>query len=100
MTAQTSAQACSTYDNTDSVTTTNDGTDQSSAGITCNQASIHILKTADAATVNAGDPIGFHVTVTTTGGRTATGECVSGSVAGGSGPGVTWTVESQSLTGP
>src|SRR5439155_58824 len=73
VTAQTSAQACATYDNTASVTTTNDGSDQAEALITCNQAHIHITKTADAASVDAGDPIGFTVTITNPGAGTAKG---------------------------
>src|SRR5205814_274917 len=63
VTAQTSAQACATYNNTADVATTNDGSDEASASITCNQASIHITKVADATSVNAGDTIGFTVTV-------------------------------------
>src|SRR5207247_65578 len=75
--AQTSAQACATYNNTATVTTTNDGNDQASASITCHGASIHVVKTADAASVNAGDPIGFTVTVSNTGSGTAAGVTLS-----------------------
>src|SRR5204862_585087 len=49
--------------NTGNVTTTNDGSDQSSASTCVAAPVIHILKTADAAQVNAGDPIGFTLTV-------------------------------------
>ena len=50
-------------DNTGSVTTTNDGSDQSSAEICVAGPAIHIVKTADAAQVNAGEQIGFTMTV-------------------------------------
>ena len=49
--------------NTGNVTATNDGTDQSSASTCVASAQIHIVKTADAPQVNAGDPIGFTLTV-------------------------------------
>ena len=42
-------------DNTGSVTTTNDGSDQSSASTCVAGPTIHIVKTADAAQVNAGE---------------------------------------------
>jgi uncharacterized repeat protein (TIGR01451 family) len=99
ITAQTSATACGTYNNTASVTTTNDGNPTASASTVCNQASIHILKTADASTVNAGDQIGFTVTVTNSGAGTATGVTVNDPLPAGSGSGVTWTIESQSNPG-
>jgi uncharacterized repeat protein (TIGR01451 family) len=99
ITATTSASECTQYNNTANVTTTNDGTDQSSASITCNPASIHILKTADAASVNAGDPIGFHVVVSNSGAGTATGVMVNDPLPAGSGSGVTWSIQSQSLSG-
>ncbi len=95
ITAQTSAQECSTYDNTASVTTTNDGSDDDTASITCNPADIHILKTADALTVNAGDPIGFTVAVSNTGAGTATGVTVNDPLPAGP----TWSIQSQSNAG-
>src|SRR6185436_16411481 len=53
--------------NTGNVTTTNDGTDQSSASVCVAAPDIQIVKTADAAQVNAGEQIGFTVTVFNTG---------------------------------
>src|SRR5262249_38396702 len=50
-------------DNTGFVTTTNDGSGQSTASTCVAAPSIHIVKTADAVQVNAGDPIGFTLTV-------------------------------------
>src|SRR4029079_12279115 len=57
-------------DNTGNVTTTNDGSDQSSASTCVAAPSIHIVKTADAAQVNAGETIGL----TLTGYHNSTGE--------------------------
>src|SRR5207249_78432 len=67
ITAATPAQQCASYHNTATVSTSNDGAGEASAQIVCNQASIHISKTADASPVNAGDPIFFSVTLTTPG---------------------------------
>src|SRR5262249_44246895 len=53
--------------NTGSVTTGNDGSDQSSASICVQAPGIHILKTADAASVEVGQQIGFTMTVWNTG---------------------------------
>src|SRR5207245_1237484 len=64
VTAPTDASSCgATYNNTASVTTGNDGSDQASASETVLCAQIKITKTADAASVSAGTPIGFTVTV-------------------------------------
>ena len=95
ITATTSATACSVYNNTANVTTSNDGTDSSTASITCNNAAIHIVKTADATVVNAGDPVGYGITVSNTGAGLAHGVSVSDPLP----PGVTWTVNTQSNAG-
>ena len=50
-------------DNTGHVTTTNDGSDDSTASTCVAAPAIHIVKTADAAQVNVGSPIGFILTV-------------------------------------
>jgi uncharacterized repeat protein (TIGR01451 family) len=49
--------------NTGDVSTTNDGSDESTASTCVAAPAIHILKTADAAKVNVGSPIGFTMTV-------------------------------------
>src|SRR5207237_7688365 len=49
------------------VSTTNDGSDHDSASTCVAGASIKIVKTADAAQVNAGDQIGFTLTVSNSG---------------------------------
>src|SRR5439155_187573 len=64
-------------DNTGSVTTTNDGSDQSSASTCVAGAGIHIAKTADAPQVNIGDQIGFTMTVWNSGRGDAHGVTLS-----------------------
>ncbi len=93
ITAQTSGTECSTYSNTASVTTTNDGTSNQTAVITCNPASIQVLKTADASPVNAGDPIGFTVTVKNNGTGLAKGVTLTDALPAGTGSGVTWAID-------
>ncbi len=93
ITAGTSGTECTTYNNTASVTTTNDGTSTSSATITCNAASIQVTKTADAASVNAGDPIGFTVTVKNNGTGLAKGVTLTDALPAGTGSGVTWAID-------
>ncbi len=73
ITAQTSFVACATYDNTATVTTTNDGRDEANAVIACRKPDLTIEKTADAESVNAGDPIGFTITVSNDGPGVAKG---------------------------
>jgi uncharacterized repeat protein (TIGR01451 family) len=64
ITAQTSASECSVYDNSATLSASNAGSaGPASAEETCHPAGIHIVKTADAAQVKAGDPIGFTLTV-------------------------------------
>jgi uncharacterized repeat protein (TIGR01451 family) len=53
-------------------------------------ASIDVAKTADAATVAAGDPIGFTVTLSNTGDGTATGVAFTDALPGGDG--VDWSI--------
>jgi uncharacterized repeat protein (TIGR01451 family) len=94
VTAMTSTANCAPrYDNTASVVTSNDGSPSQSATTACLPASIHILKTADKASVNAGDSIGFTVTVSNTGTGTAKGVAVSDPLPAGSGTGVTWAID-------
>jgi uncharacterized repeat protein (TIGR01451 family) len=83
VTATTSATSCATYDNTASVTTGNDGhgSDSASEQVLC--PSIHVTKTHDAASVSAGSPIGFTVTVSNTGQGDATGVTLSDALPGG-----------------
>ena len=95
ITATTSAAACGKYDNTASVSTSNDGSGSSEAVIQCNTAAIHILKTADQSTVSAGDNVGFTVTVSNSGAGTAKAVTVSDPLPAG----VTWSIDTQSNAG-
>jgi uncharacterized repeat protein (TIGR01451 family) len=69
----TTKASCKEYPNSASVTTGNDGSDQASASTTVNCASIDLTKVADAASVSAGEQIGFTVTLANNGAGTATG---------------------------
>src|SRR5439155_737769 len=79
--------------NTGTVTTTNDGSSQSSASTCVAAPSIHIVKTADAAQVNAGDPIGFTLTVFNTGSGDAKGVTLSDPLP--TNAGLNWQIASQ-----
>src|SRR5205814_2139530 len=80
-------------DNTGNVTTTNDGSDQSSASTCVAAPSIHIVKTADAAQVNAGEPIGFTLTVYNNGTGDAHGVTLSDPLPVKAG--LAWTIAGQ-----
>ncbi len=97
ITAATTSTSCATYDNTASVTTGNDGSDQHMASTTVQCPSIHVNKTADHASVNAGDQIGFTVTISNSGGGNATGVTMSDALPGGNAlhP-VHWVIDSGS----
>ena len=100
VTAQTSATECSTYNNTATVASTNDGGGSAPASITCASAALTVTKTADAASVSAGDPIGYTVTITNGGTGTATGVTLTDALPGGSGTGVTWVKDLAPATRP
>jgi uncharacterized repeat protein (TIGR01451 family) len=94
ITAQTSAGECSTYNNTATVASTNDGGNPASASIVCSAADLHITKTADAASASAGDPIGYTVTVSNTGAGNATGVTLTDNLPGGNaGTPVSWAID-------
>ena len=63
----TTAASCARIDNTATVTTGNDGSAQAEDAVVVNCGAIALTKTADAATVSPGDPIGFVITATNTG---------------------------------
>src|SRR5205823_368024 len=107
ITSPTTSATCGTVNNSASVTTSNDGSASvGPVGSVVNCATIAITKVADASTVNAGDPIGYVVTVSNTGGATARGVTVTDTLptnaglswsidAGGSSSG--WTISSGAL---
>jgi uncharacterized repeat protein (TIGR01451 family) len=94
ITANTTSTSCAVYNNTAHVTTTNDGSDTASASETVLCSLIHVAKIADAASVSAGSPIGFTVTVNNSGAGTATGVTLTDALPGGnaSTP-VHWTID-------
>ena len=80
-------------DNTGHVTTTNDGSDDSTASTCVAAPGIHIVKTADAAQVNVGSPIGFTLTVYNDGSGDAHGVTLSDTLP--TNAGLSWSIASQ-----
>jgi uncharacterized repeat protein (TIGR01451 family) len=79
--------------NTGDVTTTNDGSDNDSASTCVAAPAIHIVKTADAAQVNVGSPIGFTLTVSNDGSGDAHGVTLSDTLP--TNAGLSWSIASQ-----
>jgi uncharacterized repeat protein (TIGR01451 family) len=94
ITAATTKDNCATYDNSADVHSTNDGSDSASASTAVLCAAIHVTKTADAASVSAGDPIGFVVTLSNTGAGEAKGLSFSDTLPAGTG--VSWSLAAPS----
>ena len=80
-------------DNTGHVTTTNDGSDDSTASTCVAAPAIHIVKRADAAQVNAGSPIGFTLTVYNDGSGDAAGVTLTDTLPMNAG--LSWSIASQ-----
>ena len=92
LTATTSFAACGQYDNTATFTSTDAGTGQASASATCLKPNLVLTKTADhLAPVNAGEQIGFVVTLHNNGPGTATGAAINDPLPGGTSGTVTWS---------
>src|SRR5207247_2378994 len=92
ITSPTTSATCGTVNNSASVTTSNDGS--ASVGpvwITVNCATIAITKVADASSVNAGDTIGYVVTVTNSGTGTAKGVTVTDTLP--TNAGLSWSID-------
>jgi uncharacterized repeat protein (TIGR01451 family) len=87
----TSNASADTVPNTASVTSTNGGSDEDDDTIAINKSAINIVKTADDPEVEAGDTIGFTVTVTNNGAATATGVVVSDPLP--TDQGLDWTLD-------
>jgi uncharacterized repeat protein (TIGR01451 family) len=88
----TTAATCGTVNNTGEVSTSNDGDDEASASIVVQCPDISVLKVADADPINAGDPIGFTITVSNAGPGTASGVTLSDTLPAG----ITWSEDSTS----
>lgn len=97
LTSGTTEASCKTYDNTATADATNDNPVNDSASILVQCPDISITKTADAATVTAGDEIGFTVTVSNSaaaGTGTAFGVTLGDPLPAGDG--IDWSIQSQS----
>jgi uncharacterized repeat protein (TIGR01451 family) len=91
ITSPTTAATCGTVNNTATASSTNDGSPSvGPVAITVNCPALAITKTADAASVSAGDPIGFTVTITNNGAGAATGLSFSDALPAGTG--VSWSI--------
>src|SRR4029077_2839951 len=90
--SQTGSTSCGTYNNTASFTSGNDGTGSKTASTTVNCPTLTFSKTADNASVNAGQQIGFKVTLdNSTGSGDATGLVLTDNLPGG--PGINWSID-------
>jgi uncharacterized repeat protein (TIGR01451 family) len=89
--SSTTAASCKAYDNTASVQATNNAAIQASANVTVNCGALAITKTADAGSVNAGDPIGYVITLTNNGTGTLHGVKVSDTVP--TNAGLSWAID-------
>ena len=99
ITSTTNAHSAGTYPNTATASASNAPSVQSSATIVVLAPDVTITKTADSGTVNAGDPIGFTVTITNSGADTvgtAHGVTVADPLPMGSD--VSWSIEHQTLS--
>jgi uncharacterized repeat protein (TIGR01451 family) len=67
LTSPTTSASCGTINNTASVATTNDGSDDATDSVTVQCGAIDLTKTADNASVSAGSPIGFTLVAANTG---------------------------------
>ena len=89
ITSPTTAASCATINNTANVTTTESGTDQDCASVVVRCPNISITKTANIpSTVNAGELIGFVVTITNSGTGAATGLTFTDDLPNG----LTWSI--------
>jgi uncharacterized repeat protein (TIGR01451 family) len=91
--SDTSSESCATYPNVATATASNHATLTADASTTVLCAEIHIVKTADAAKVNIGSPIGFTLTVSSGGSGDAHGVTLSDTLP--TNPGLSWTIASQ-----
>ena len=91
VTSATTSASCKAYDNTASVTVTNEpNVPGDSATTTVQCAALTLTKTADADSVDAGSPIGFTIIASNTGAGTAHGATISDPLP--TGPGISWTI--------
>jgi uncharacterized repeat protein (TIGR01451 family) len=96
VTSPTSFASCGAYPNTATLSATNAPTLTASASTTVQCPDLSLTKTADAATVAAGSPVGFTVTVANSnaaGTGTASGVTISDPLPAGAG--LDWSIQAQ-----
>jgi uncharacterized repeat protein (TIGR01451 family) len=91
VTSSTTTDSCGTYNNTASFTTSNDGAGASTAQVEVLCANVSITKVADSTSVNSGSQAGYVVTLSNSGGATATGLNVTDNLPAA--PGVSWSID-------
>ncbi|HTU14734.1 MAG TPA: VWA domain-containing protein [Solirubrobacterales bacterium] len=96
--APTSDEACTVYDNTATATSTNSPDASDDASITCNRAGLGVLKTAVQGTISAGDTASFSIKVSNTGDGTAKGVTLSDPLP--SGVSGSWAIDTQPAGDP
>jgi uncharacterized repeat protein (TIGR01451 family) len=79
----TDAADCGTVSNTASVSTTNDGSDSSTANVVVQCPDVKVTKTPDGGSVNAGEPITWTIKVENIGTGTATGVSLTDNLPAG-----------------
>jgi|GEM_PF-6507027 len=100
--ASVTTDDCGPLDNLVEVTTSNDGSDDDAGLITVECPDLDIDKTADAETVDAGDPIGFSIVVSNNdveGTGTATNVALDDLLPGSTALGVSWSIDAVSFNG-
>src|SRR5439155_19106494 len=90
-TSPTTKDSCKTHNNTATVQASNNPAVQASASTTVKCAVNGITKVADHTQVNAGDPIGFVITVTNTGAGTAKNVTVTDPLP--TNAGLSWSID-------
>ena len=90
----TTSATCGVVSNTASVDTDNDGSDEDTATVTVQCPDVTVVKLADADPINAGDPIGFGITVTNNGPGTAFDVTLTDTLPAG----IDWTEDSDACS--
>ncbi|MGH7746360.1 MAG: hypothetical protein ACREQ5_16620, partial [Candidatus Dormibacteria bacterium] len=98
ITSTTNANSAGTYPNTATASASNAPSVNSSATIVVLAPNVMLAKSADHATVNAGDPIGFTVTISNPGTSATVGTATTVNISDPlpAGSGVNWSIDTQS----
>src|SRR5439155_890320 len=84
----TTSASCAVVNNTGHTTTTNDGSAEASSAVTVQRPDVHVLKTADSGTINAGEVAAFTIVVSNDGIGTAKNVTLHDPLPSG----VNWTI--------